>query len=69
MRELKFSREEIIQMVKDKFLNARSIFHFDVCQALHEHKTQSEIAEEKDISETKGIRYIKEHKCKYCDLR
>lgn len=63
---MKFTRDEIIEMVKDGFLNKRTIFHYDVCRALAEKKTQNAIAEEKDIKETKGIRYIKEHKCKYC---
>jgi DNA-binding NarL/FixJ family response regulator len=64
---MKFTRLQIMEMVKDGFLNKKSVTHFDVCKALAEGKTQNQVAEEKDIRETKTIRVIKLHKCKYCD--
>lgn len=64
---MKFTRDQIIEMVKDKFLNKKAIFHFDVCKALSEHKTKSMIAQESDIREIKTIKYIIKTKCKYCD--
>lgn len=64
---MKFTRDQIIEMVKDGFLNKKSIFHFDVCQALAKRKTQSNVAEEKD-KEPRTIRLIKARKCKYCDV-
>ena len=65
---MKFTRDQIIEMVKDGFANKKSIFHFDVCQELAKNKTQSAVAEEKGYQEPKTIRYIKTHKCKYCDV-
>ncbi len=64
---MKFTKDQIIEMVKDGFLNKKAIFHFDVCQALAKGKTQSAVAEEKGYQEPKTIRDIKKHKCKYCN--
>ncbi len=65
---MKFTKDQIIEMVKDGFVNKKSIFHFDVCQALAQGKTQPAVAQEKNYQEPKTIRYIKKHKCKYCDV-
>jgi hypothetical protein len=63
---LQFTRDQIIEMVKDGFLHKKSIFHYDVCMELAKKKTQSQVAEDKDVKEPRTIRYIKTHKCKYC---
>ena len=64
---MKFKRDEIVAMVKDGFLNKKSILHFDVCKELAEKKTQAQISSQHDITELKTIYYIKKNKCKYCD--
>jgi hypothetical protein len=65
MTDLKFTREQIIEMVKDGFLNKRSIFHYDVCRALAEKKS-ADVEDDYEIGDSSGIRYMKKHKCKYC---
>lgn len=65
---VKLSRDQIIEAVQDGFLNKKMIFHFDVCQALAEGKTQQKIAEGHDIRDFKTIRNIVKRKCKYCDV-
>lgn len=64
---MKFNRNQIIEMVKDGFLNKKSIFHWDVCKALADRKTWARITSEHDITELKTVYNIKKHKCKYCD--
>ena len=63
---LQFTREQIIEMVKDGFLHKKSIFHYDVCIELAKKKTALDVAAEKNLSEARTVRYIKSHKCKYC---
>lgn len=64
---MRFTRDEIIQMVKDGFLNKKSIFHFDVCKELSNKKTWAKIIAEHEITELKTVHNIKTHKCKYCN--
>lgn len=63
---LDFTRDQIKKLVENGMLNKKSLRHYDVCKAIAEGKTQEQIAEELNYSETKSIRYIKAHKCKDC---
>ena len=65
---MRFTRDQIIEMVKDGFLNKKSIFHWDVCKELADKKTWARITTEHNISELKTVYNIKKHKCKYCDV-
>lgn len=66
MTILSLSRDEVKRLVDQGWLNKKALNHYDVCKAIAEGKTQSMIAEEFNYSETKSIRWIKQHKCKGC---
>jgi len=61
------SREEVKKLMDDGWLNKKALNHYDVCKAIAQGKTQSQIAEEFNYSETKSIRWIKQHKCPDCN--
>jgi DNA-binding NarL/FixJ family response regulator len=66
MTILNYTREQVEALVSDGLMNKKSVKHFDVCKAIAEGKTQNQIAKELDYSETKTIRWIKQHKCPDC---
>lgn len=66
MKITNLSREEVKKLIDDGWLNKKALNHFDVCKAIAQGKTQSQIAEEFHYSETKSIRWIKQHKCPEC---
>ena len=63
---LQFTRDQIIEMVKDGFLHKKSIFHYDVCMEIAKKKRHDDITEDNEVKDVRLIRYIKKHKCKYC---
>jgi len=63
---MKFTRDEIIEMVKDGMMNKRTIFHYDVCRALAEMKSRQDVEDTMNIGDSSGLRYIIKRKCKYC---
>jgi len=67
MSLLDYSIEEVRKRVEAGELNKKAVLHYEVCKAIAQGKTQSKIAEEFNYSETKSIRWIKQHKCPDCN--
>lgn len=66
MNILNLNRDEVRRLVDQGWLNKKALNHYDVCKAIAQGKTQRQIAEEFNYSETVHISWIKKHKCPEC---
>lgn len=66
MSLLDYSRGQIAEMVEKGMMPKKNLDHYDICKALSEGKTQAAIAEMFDLSESRGVRFIKDKKCPDC---
>lgn len=62
---LEMTREEAEALGRIGFTHKAGL-HYDVCRALADGKTQQQVAEEFNLSETKSVRLIKTKKCPEC---
>jgi len=66
MNILALSRGEVVAFVESGMLRPENLRHYDICKELSSGKTQIEIAEQFQLSDSRVVRYIKENKCPDC---
>lgn len=66
MSILIYTRQEIEEKILVGGWHKASLRHYEICKALAEGKTQADIAEKFDVSDSRVVRFIKDKKCPEC---
>lgn len=66
MSLLSLTRNQVVAFVQEGTMNKASVRHYDICEALKRKVPQEKIAELFNLTDSKQVRWIKDHKCPDC---